>query len=312
MEIPRELLDQLTSEVNALSAAGQQMVMNAIDNAQWSTVAELREVVARAMDMVCSSIADDSASRSAVFYDEVRKEAVGSASGATSVSGYSPLATEGAVRALVQSVVDTGTTDRLRSDLSDRVDYEAKRASEHCISYNCGRDPLKPKYARVPSGAETCPFCLMIASFGFHYSKDTGHNHPNCDCRAVPGFDGMTVGGYDPEGMYRRYDQCLKTLGGRDSVRSDWRSMPDDERKAYVAKHGGSESDAFEKYLEKRVSNEIGTRDPGWFRDGAIPEIDYQKPREAMTGYETRCVDAMNAEGSRSIQSKKMARLWQT
>ena len=31
--------------VNALSAAGQQMVMNAIDNAQWSTVAELREVV---------------------------------------------------------------------------------------------------------------------------------------------------------------------------------------------------------------------------------------------------------------------------
>lgn len=210
MQIPRSLLDSLTDEVNALSEAGQQMVLNALANAEWSSVAELRATMSEVMGMVCSEIADLSAARAAGFYDEVRRASVGKRLGALAESGYSSAANDGAVRALVQSVVDTGSTDRFARDLTARVDYEAKRAAGECVERNARRDPLKPKWARVPSDAETCSFCLMLASRGFAYRSEetaggSGHYHPHCDCRIVPGFDGMEVEGYDPGELYRAW-----------------------------------------------------------------------------------------------------------
>ena len=50
------------------------------------------------------------------------------------------------------------------------------------------------RFARVPTGAETCTFCLMLASRGavYHTRKTAGefrHFHRGCDCKVVPGFD---------------------------------------------------------------------------------------------------------------------------
>lgn len=58
------------------------------------------------------------------------------------------------------------------------------------------------RFARVPTGATNCPFCIMLASRGFVYKSELSAlnaNHPNCDCRIVEGFDGMEVEGYDQE-----------------------------------------------------------------------------------------------------------------
>ena len=62
-------------------------------------------------------------------------------------------------------------------------------------------------FARVPSGATTCPFCLMLASRGFVYlSKESAGEfdrfHRHCDCRIVPGYPGMELEGYDPDEYY--------------------------------------------------------------------------------------------------------------
>ena len=62
-------------------------------------------------------------------------------------------------------------------------------------------------FARVPSGATTCPFCLMLASRGFVYlSKESAGEldqfHRHCDCRIVPGYPGMELEGYDPDYYY--------------------------------------------------------------------------------------------------------------
>lgn len=62
-------------------------------------------------------------------------------------------------------------------------------------------------FARVPSGATTCPFCLMLASRGFVYlSKESAGEfdrfHRHCDCRIVPGYPGMELDGYDPDEYY--------------------------------------------------------------------------------------------------------------
>lgn len=72
------------------------------------------------------------------------------------------------------------------------------------------------RFARVPTGATNCPYCLMLASRGFVYKSELSAlnaNHPHCDCRIVEGFDGMQVEGYDPDEYYdrwkhpERYDQ---------------------------------------------------------------------------------------------------------
>lgn len=209
MEIPRSLLDELTDELNALSAAGRQMVENVIANAEWSTIAELRDIAIEALQMVCGEIADLSAARAAEFYDSVREVAVGTRIGTVVAASVNPAALDGAVRALIQTVVDTGSTERFVREIGDRVDLEVKQAAGNCIAENARRDQLKPKFARVPAGPETCRFCIMLASRGFVYSSKESagalnHYHPHCDCRIVPGFDGGESGveGYDPDLYY--------------------------------------------------------------------------------------------------------------
>ena len=59
-----------------------------------------------------------------------------------------------------------------------------------------GRDRDKgAMFARVPTGTETCTFCLMLASRGavYHTRKTAGewrHFHRGCDCKVVPSFEG--------------------------------------------------------------------------------------------------------------------------
>ena len=63
------------------------------------------------------------------------------------------------------------------------------------------------RFARVPSGGETCPFCIMLASRGaVYYSEQSagadGHYHANCRCRIVPSWNGAAIEGYDPALYY--------------------------------------------------------------------------------------------------------------
>ena len=55
-------------------------------------------------------------------------------------------------------------------------------------------------YARVPTGARTCSYCMMLASRGFAYhTRDTAAagDHRKCDCLLVPGRYGDAVEGID-------------------------------------------------------------------------------------------------------------------
>lgn len=64
-------------------------------------------------------------------------------------------------------------------------------------------------YARIPTGAETCAFCLMLASRGFVYHSqrtagETSKFHGDCDCVIAPS-DGEVPEGYDPDDLYEKY-----------------------------------------------------------------------------------------------------------
>lgn len=265
MEIPRSLLDSLSNAVNLLSDAAQAQASAAIgrllDAWDGEDVSALRTACIEVLSPLCAEFADLTAALGAEFYDEVR--GMSGAKGtfkARVESGFDPDAYEGGVRAMMDVLVkDRAATDRFEREMLDRVDEECRRGANRCVAKNARRDKLKPKFARVPSGADTCPFCLMLASRGFVYTSEdaASHAHRHCDCRVVPQFDGASVAGYDPDLCYEmwKHPERFEATGDR-SVRSgkpfSWRneavealSSPEEVAAYLLEKHGVTAQESF-------------------------------------------------------------------
>lgn len=208
--IPRALIDALTEKLDELSEAARRAVSAQLEAIDYTDVADLREKVIAIIDPVCSSATDYAAALTAEFYDEAR-EIAGAAGdyAAEALSGRVPERTEGAVRGMVAGMDDGADWGAFAQKVLDRVDYEIKRASNSCAIQNAERDPAHPRWARVPTGAETCGFCIMLASRGYDYLKreSADHAHPNCDCRVVPQFGSGTIEGYDPDRYLDIYER---------------------------------------------------------------------------------------------------------
>ena len=146
------------------------------------------------------------------------------------------------------------------------------------MAKNCDKHGLR--YARVPSGRETCAFCFMLCSRGFVYWTEEeaggdGHKyHSNCDCIIVPGFHKDTgidedaqIEGYRPSKLRERYKQCLKTIQTPEGF---W--DVDLYNKQLKAKET---TDDWEKWKTKQLVKEINKRDTQWLWTGRIPKVGY-------------------------------------
>lgn len=94
--------------------------------------------------------------------------------------------------------------------------FTAMIANEYALQP--GRDTVmqaahrdKAAYARIPEPG-ACKFCLMLASRGFVYSKDTAGQsrkfHGKCRCNVLPSWDETRARveyGYDPDALYDQY-----------------------------------------------------------------------------------------------------------
>lgn len=101
-------------------------------------------------------------------------------------------------------------------DSATLTTFLAMMANEYALQP--GRDTVmqaahkdNAAYARVPEPG-ACKFCLMLASRGFVYSKDTAGGtkkfHGKCRCNAVPVWDETKARvqyGYDPDALYDQY-----------------------------------------------------------------------------------------------------------
>ena len=207
--VPRAVLDYVSRQVEALSSDAQARIMRVLEAIDWDggNIAENREALVRSLQSLLPTYTSAAAQAGADMYDAVRVTSVGEAMGAIADSGYDPDAVDGAIRALVQRIVDEKPVEQFDRSVLDRVDYEVRRACNVSVARNVARDPLGPRYARVPSGNETCTFCLMLASRGFVYTsaEAASHAHAGCDCRVVQGYPGMEVDGYDPDALYSDY-----------------------------------------------------------------------------------------------------------
>lgn len=214
-QVPSGYLEALTDAINALTANAQDAARSVIAKMLADGVTDPEEIVealAEALEPIFEALTSESASLSATSYDFLRSAMVGYPLGAAPYPAHDPAYTLQAMEGMAAK--HKWNMDAFTKAVIDRLDYEAKRAAGQTMFSNGVDDPQKPRFARVPTGAETCPFCIMLASRGFVYrsEKSAGkldHYHPNCDCRVVPRFGSATFEGYDPDDYLREYERLI-------------------------------------------------------------------------------------------------------
>lgn len=141
--IPRLYLTNYDKVITALSEEAQAKALKAIGSVRLDDVAAAREAIIAIMQPICSAYTDAAAATAAKFYEICRAYVIGGEYEAFAESGREPGATEGAVRALMQIVVDGKPSDQLYTALAERIDYEIKRAANDCVIRNGDADPWK-------------------------------------------------------------------------------------------------------------------------------------------------------------------------
>lgn len=192
--VPPDVLANLTDALKRLDAGAGSAVRRVTSSMAVS------DELARTLVALYEASADAAAGFAARMYDDVREHEVGKALPASTVSGFDRQSAVARVAALLNGGLDDVAVGRLERLAS----YWVRRAAGACVTLNARRDPLGPAFARVPTGPETCEFCVMLASRGYvyHSAESAGsltHWHANCDCVIVPRFDeSYEIEGYDP------------------------------------------------------------------------------------------------------------------
>lgn len=102
-----------------------------------------------------------------------------------------------------------GQTDALTGFLGLMVNEYALQPGRDTVIEAARED--NAAYARIPEPG-ACKFCLMLASRGFVYSKESAGQskkfHGKCRCNAMPVWDETRARveyGYDPDRLYEQY-----------------------------------------------------------------------------------------------------------
>ena len=222
MQIPRKYIENYSNTLNVVSEQARRKLADALSQIDYTQdVATIRNAVIAVMQPACGASTQVAAQLAADFYDGLRvRFGVVDDFEAEPQSLRIPDATDGAVRAFAQDLVEEKPLGDFIGKCVDRIDYETRRAANECVAYNAKKDPKKPKWARVPAGAETCEWCIMLASRGFAYlsEESASHSHAHCDCRIVPSWDkdNPAVQGYDPDLYYDMWKHPEKYKNAKD------------------------------------------------------------------------------------------------
>ena len=177
---------------------------------------EAEEVVDVAV-RIATAYTEMSAALTANYYNSIRSSSkVKSRYTAVMSSGYDASGTAAAAQAIFDEVTAGRATAPLAKLIGDVIGRDIKNAADHCIRWNCRRDPAKPRYAIVPTD-DACAFCQMRAGLGYTYAdEDAVESHTNCSCTATPVFNGATIQGYDPKYYESKYEEAAKAYRSGD------------------------------------------------------------------------------------------------
>lgn len=262
MAVTQARLDSFRAEVDACGDAAatyvEELIGAILAEHPDASVAEVRDAAVDAVGDALYAFGDQASELALDLFEEiVPEDAV--ESGPAIYDTVADDMVEGGVRYLARKLVE-GKVEEFARDLADLTRYYVKRSSFENMVENCWRNDVR--WARVPTGLETCGFCFMLSSRGFAYGsertasqkKEGGAYHEHCDCIAVPGFDGLDwdaqIEGYEPNRMRGRWAECAEAVG----------EDPDSEDEA----------------VRKRIQAEVETRDWNWLYEGKVPEITFE------------------------------------
>lgn len=221
-----------------------------------ATVAEKREAAKLIMEGFVQGYDDVAAEFAAQWYDDLAERNGARLQQAVTMTTYRPESVDTVARYQAKKLVKGGDAAFARA-CGEYARNDALRSLNETIISNVGRDKDRGvRFARVPTGFETCTFCIMLASRGavYHTRKSAGefkHFHRHCDCKVVPGFeddpDAELVEGVNPEELRERWWQLEKvdaTAGLSAAEREELRhkvmeggELPENVRKTNPAAH---------------------------------------------------------------------------
>lgn len=284
MRLSQRALSNYRNEVNAQAELASAYVRKSLDeyfrqNPNAST-ADGRRFAIELLKAALPNFTVAAETLAADFFDEVMEvERVAVDSQLYDTTDYSVI--EDKVRYFARKL-NGKDEEAFKREVVDATHYFVKRSAYENLVRNC--DANKVRYARVPSGFETCAFCFMLASRGFVYHSEATarglhgyHNH--CDCCIVPGVKGRTrIEGYDPKGMHDRWRECAET------ARLD--------------------PNTFDVEARRAIMREVEMRDFHWLYTGEVPKVSYTSKKAEIETLEKRPHEAKTAEALSKIGFK--------
>lgn len=191
-----------------------------------ASVAEKREAAKLIMDGYIQGYDDIAAEFAAEWYDHRAQKSGVALDQAITMTTYKPESVDDVARYQAKKLAKGGDVEFAKA-CGEYARNDAFRSLNETIIANVGRDKDRgARFARVPTGFETCTFCLMLASRGavYHTRKSAGewkHFHRGCDCKVVPSFEddpyAEVVEGVKPRELQERYKvfkqiDLMKTL----------------------------------------------------------------------------------------------------
>lgn len=258
--ISREDFDAYNRAVEAIAAEAEEAVASSV--LEWcrghpdAMVAECRSYAIRCMEGMVQAYDEAAATLAARWYDGVAEgEGMNLRPAITSVT-YSGKLVADAARYQARKLA-AGDVEGFAASCGELARNDALKSVNQTVIANCGRDRREGvRFARVPTGLETCTFCLMLASRGavYHTRESAGefsHYHRRCDCKVVPGFadDPMAelVEGHSPREAREQWLELKRIDESKDITAFEKEML----KNKVVGKLGASTKDEFASPLPK-------------------------------------------------------------
>ena len=246
------------------ASAVEQRVLGWCRSHEDATVAEKREAAKLIMEGFVQAYDDKAAEFASQWYDYRAEQGGARLKQAVTMTVYEPESVDDVARYQAKKLAKEGDAAFARA-CGEFARNDAFRSLNETIIANVGRDRDKgAMFARVPTGTETCTFCLMLASRGavYHSRKTAGewrHFHRGCDCKVVPSFEGdpdaELVQGVKPRELYERY-RMLKQIDSMEALDASNRmELKERALKADVGSIAGKKLGSV-KYVKQRDSLE--------------------------------------------------------
>lgn len=280
MQVTQARLDRYRTDVDAYGDAAasyvEQYIGALMAESPDMSVAELRDEAIEAIDDALNAFGDQASTLALDLFEEIVAEyGIEPETRIESVIPHEMI--DSGVRYRARDLVE-GLSEKFTRDVADLSRYYIHRSAFENMERNCARNDLR--YARVPSGRETCGFCFMLSSRGFDYrSEETAGSthayHEHCDCVIVPGFKDMPaseqIEGYDPDDMLKRWHMCQDAVGTDKELRAQWKSMTGAQRARYKGKN---DAERYRRFVNAKAIREAETRDFRWLNTEEPPTID--------------------------------------